>query len=481
MGYHPRPQSTMVATKVLISLCEYGLAAAAPQLGQNLNQEVIVNDVVTALQPSIAEAVANALRGLSTSAVLPASTGSAGFSGSSSSTKSGFSSTGFSSNSGSATGSASRFAAGGASSFGANSGSAAGFGVSSGSAGFGASSGSAAKSGSASGFAANSGSASGVVTKSGSASVFGANSGAASGFAANSGSASGFAAGRTSSNTAAVKAAAEDEMEIMTRPEYNYQFNVADDEFQTYINQQENRDGEAVVGTYSYVDPLGALITVNYQAGPDGYTQTAETEEGFVTISEENKARMKSAAVAGNAAAALSVLSSSSAAGSAGKFAAGVAADSVSKFSSAGASASRYAAGGAATGSASKFAAGGSATKFAAGGGSASRFAAGGATSSSFGSGNAFGSNSAGQKFSTVTTTTSGLDQEALIAQILAVLQPQISSAVNTAVRQQQSTTTTSSRGQTALTGLSFANRQTGFLDVSQQVTGDRLTPLFGN
>merc|ERR1712042_162294 len=104
MGYHPRPQSTMVATKVLISLCVYGLAAAAPQLGQNLNQEVIVNDVVTALQPSIAEAVANALRGLSTSSVTSFNSGSAGFSGSSSSTNSGFSSTGFSSNSGSATG-----------------------------------------------------------------------------------------------------------------------------------------------------------------------------------------------------------------------------------------------------------------------------------------------------------------------------------------------------------------------------------------
>merc|ERR1712168_696035 len=136
MGYHPRPQSNMVATKVLISLCVYGLAAAAPQLGQTLNQEVIVNDVVTALQPSIAEAVANALRGLSTT-VTSFNSGSTGFSGSSSSTKSGFSSTGFSSNSGSATGFSSnsgsstgfssRFAAGGASGFGANSGSASGF------------------------------------------------------------------------------------------------------------------------------------------------------------------------------------------------------------------------------------------------------------------------------------------------------------------------------------------------------------------
>merc|ERR1712168_433573 len=272
MGYHPRPQSNMVATKVLISLCVYGLAAAAPQLGQTLNQEVIVNDVVTALQPSIAEAVANALRGFSTT-VTSFNSGSTGFSGSSSSTKSGFSSTGFSSNSGSSTG------------FSSNSGSAAG-------------SASRFAAGGASGFGANSGSA--------------AKSASASGFAANSGSASGFAAGRTSSNAAAVKAAAEDEMEIMTRPEYAYQFNVADDDFQTYINQQENRDGETVVGTYSYVDPLGALITVNYQAGPDGYTQTVETEEGFVTISEENKARMNAAAVAGNAAAGLSVLSSNS-------------------------------------------------------------------------------------------------------------------------------------------------------------------------
>merc|ERR1711951_235936 len=225
------------------------------------------------------------------------------------------------------------------------------------------------------------------------------------------------------------------------------------------INQQENRDGEAVVGTYSYVDPLGALITVNYQAGPDGYTQTVETEEGFVTISEENKARMNAAAVAGNAAAGLSVLSSNSAFGSAAGSAAGVSACAVCKFSAGCGSASKFAASGAATGSASKFAAGGSASgsaagsasQFAAGGSSVSKFAAGGSTSSSFGSGSAFGSNSSGQKYSTVTTTTSALDQEALIAQILAVLQPQISSAVNTAVRQQQSTTTTSFRtvGQT--------------------------------
>merc|ERR1711973_788654 len=99
---------------------------------------------------------------------------------------------------------------------------------------------------------------------------------------------------------------------------------------------------------------------------------------------------------------------------------------------------------GSAAGSAAGVAAG-AVSKFSAGGSSASKFAAGGSTSSSFGSGSAFGSNSSGQKYSTVSTTTSALDQEALIAQILAVLQPQISSAVNTAVRQQQSTVTTTS------------------------------------
>jgi len=276
----------------------------------------------------------------------------------------------------------------------------------------------------------------------------------------------------------------------MTRPEYNFQFNVADDDSQTYITQQENRDGDAVTGTYSYVDPSGTLVTVNYQAGPEGYAQTVDTQEGFVTISEENKAKINNAAAAAaNNAAGFTGSSTgfSSGSTSASKFAAGGAGGagvSASQFAAGGAggagiSASQFAAGGAggAGVSASKFTAGGSASKFTAGG-STSKFAAGGSTSSVAGS--AFGSNSAGQQVSTVTTTTSGLDQEALIAQILAVLQPQISSAVNTAVRQQQSTTTTSAR-QTALTGLSFANRQTGLIDVSQQVTGDRLTPLFGN
>merc|ERR1712001_523244 len=61
---------TMVATKVLISLCVVGLASAAPQLGvpvqrSGVSEQGIVTNVVSALQPSIAAAVADALRSIS--------------------------------------------------------------------------------------------------------------------------------------------------------------------------------------------------------------------------------------------------------------------------------------------------------------------------------------------------------------------------------------------------------------------------------
>merc|ERR1719210_1046489 len=43
--------------------------------------------------------------------------------------------------------------------------------------------------------------------------------------------------------------------------------------------QQESRDSDIVRGSYSYVDPLGSLITVNYEAGPMGYTETRNVQE----------------------------------------------------------------------------------------------------------------------------------------------------------------------------------------------------------
>merc|ERR1712198_166625 len=182
---------TMVATKLLISLCVAGLARASPQLGltgtARVNQQVIVSDVVTALQPSIAQAVAEALRGLGGSSRFTSSSSSTGF-------------------------------ASGGSSFGSSSGS-----------NFGSS------------------------------------------------SAGGFSAGATGAVGAA---GAIDE----GNAQYNYEFKVADEGEQTYITQNEARDGNEVTGTYSYVDPNGDLVTVNYQAGPMGYTQTLDKQVGVVNI-----------------------------------------------------------------------------------------------------------------------------------------------------------------------------------------------------
>merc|ERR1712180_187825 len=216
-------QDTMAATHLLISVCVAGLAGTVPQLGlpapARANQQFIVNDVVTALQPSIANAVAEALRGLQSGGSFSSSSSSSSeFSSGSSGFSSGSGNTGFASGSGS-TG----FSAGG------------------GSTGFSAGGGS-------TGFAAGSGS---------------------------TGSSSGFAAGATGGSADLVGA---------TRAEYNYQFQVADDAEQTYITQNEARDGDEVTGTYSYVDPNGDLITVNYQAGPMGYTQTLDKQVGAVQI-----------------------------------------------------------------------------------------------------------------------------------------------------------------------------------------------------
>jgi len=72
-------------------------------------------------------------------------------------------------------------------------------------------------------------------------------------------------------------------------PQYKFNFKVADDDKQTYISQEESRDGESVTGSYSYVDPLGSLITVNYIAGPMGYQETRDVQEGFVTIRQTSQ------------------------------------------------------------------------------------------------------------------------------------------------------------------------------------------------
>jgi len=67
-------------------------------------------------------------------------------------------------------------------------------------------------------------------------------------------------------------------------PKYSFTYQVADEEHQTYIQQTEARDNDVVTGQYSYVDPLGSLITVKYTAGPDGYEETRTSQPDFVAI-----------------------------------------------------------------------------------------------------------------------------------------------------------------------------------------------------
>merc|ERR1712106_732299 len=69
-------------------------------------------------------------------------------------------------------------------------------------------------------------------------------------------------------------------------PQYNFNYKVADDLEQTYISRDEARDGENVRGSYSYVDPLGSLITVTYTAGLVGYQETSEIQENSITINQ---------------------------------------------------------------------------------------------------------------------------------------------------------------------------------------------------
>merc|ERR1712001_465317 len=74
-----------------------------------------------------------------------------------------------------------------------------------------------------------------------------------------------------------------------TPANYNYIYKVAEDGTQTYISEEE-RDGLEVQGTYSYVDPTGAIVTVNYNAGVNGYEETRSREEGAVKISAKEVA-----------------------------------------------------------------------------------------------------------------------------------------------------------------------------------------------
>merc|ERR1712106_1235231 len=83
---------------------------------------------------------------------------------------------------------------------------------------------------------------------------------------------------------AAFEAELAADVEVSAKPVCNFEYKVADADAQTYITQSENRDGDTLTGMYSYVNPDGALITVNYEAGPMGYSQTLDQQDGFILI-----------------------------------------------------------------------------------------------------------------------------------------------------------------------------------------------------
>merc|ERR1711981_165597 len=67
-------------------------------------------------------------------------------------------------------------------------------------------------------------------------------------------------------------------------PVYNFEYKVADENEKTYISRSESRDGNELQGTYSFVNAAGALVTVDYTAGVNGYAETRSKEAGKVTM-----------------------------------------------------------------------------------------------------------------------------------------------------------------------------------------------------
>merc|ERR1712210_159015 len=65
-------------------------------------------------------------------------------------------------------------------------------------------------------------------------------------------------------------------------PVYNFEYKVADDVEKTYISRNEERDGNELSGSYSFIDATGALVTVDYTAGVNGYAETRSKEAGKV-------------------------------------------------------------------------------------------------------------------------------------------------------------------------------------------------------
>merc|ERR1712117_585752 len=101
------------------------------------------------------------------------------------------------------------------------------------------------------------------------------------------------AAEQAAANAAAAAAAAEKnsfdsqvsaDLGPFVDPVYNFEYKVADDVEKTYISRNEERDGNELSGSYSFIDATGALVTVDYTTGVNGYAETRSKEAGKVTM-----------------------------------------------------------------------------------------------------------------------------------------------------------------------------------------------------
>merc|ERR1712012_1477457 len=229
------PRSRMTSPKLLLVLMA-AAAYAAPQI----NERQVVGQVLTQLTPAIQQAIASLNSGsVSRSVSVPSSR----FSGD----------TGFTSSSGlgSSRLSSSRFSGGGSSRFSGATGSS---GFSSGS--------------------RRSGASVSTITSSVVSQLQPSIAAAVAQALAGSRRSSSVSLGR-----------ANKEQEYADGPaEYNFEYKVADDEQQNYIARQESRDGDTVTGSYNYVNPAGTLVTVNYEAGPEGFKQETSEQKGAVEM-----------------------------------------------------------------------------------------------------------------------------------------------------------------------------------------------------
>merc|ERR1712025_680972 len=229
------PQPTMAATQILVALCVVGSAVAAPQLslgrtrsvGTNINENQVVTSVISSLTPSISRAVEEALAAVAAAEQAAAEKAAAEQA--------------------------------------------------------------AAEQAAAEQAAAEQAAAAAAAAAAAEAERIEAERRAAAAAEAEAARQQQIAA----ANAAAAAAAAEKnsfDSQVSTDlgpfvdPVYNFEYKVADDEEKTYISRNEERDGNELSGSYSFIDATGALVTVDYTAGVNGYAETRSKEAGKVTM-----------------------------------------------------------------------------------------------------------------------------------------------------------------------------------------------------